>query len=109
MPKMFKKFLVHIIFILFLAKLQEKPAHKILCRITSFLTDHWRKIAYELLQPQDVKRIESTTKSNDDKCLDMLIKWLETDPSASYFKLIEALNEYDLSSAAEKAKKKILK
>ena len=79
-----------------------------LSRITSFLTDHWRRIAYELLQPQDVKSIESTTKSNDDKCLDVLIKWLETDPSASYSKLIEALNELDLSSAADNVKKKIL-
>ena len=94
---------------LFLAKLKEKPTHKVLSRITSYLTADWRKIAYELLKPEDVKNIESSTKPNNDKCLDMLIKWLETDTSASYSKLIDALYEYDLPSAAEKIKDKVLK
>ena len=80
-----------------------------LTRIRGYLTAHWRVIGYELLQPEDVKSIESTTAPNDVKCLDMLIKWLESDPSASYSTLIDALNENDLHDAAEQIKKKVLK
>lgn len=80
-----------------------------LSRITSHLAADWRNVGYELLDnPQDVKSIESTTASNNSKCLDMLIKWLESDTSASYAKLIDALNEYDLRNVAEKIKNKLL-
>ena len=87
----------------------EKPTYKMLSRITSCLTADWRRIAYELLKPEYVKSIDSSTKPNDDKCLDMLIKWLETDTSASYSKLIDALHEHDLPSVAEQIKDKVLK
>jgi len=80
-----------------------------LSRVTSYLTADWRRIAYELLKPEDVKNIAATTKSNEEKCLDMLIKWLETDINASYSQLIDALNEQDLQNAAEKIKEKVLK
>ena len=93
----------------FLVKLKEKPTHRVLSRITSCLTTYWRIMAYELLEPEDVKSIESSTKPNNDKCLDMLIKWLETDTSASYSKLIDALYENDLPSVAEQIKDKVLK
>ena len=73
------------------------------------MTDDWRNIGYELLEPGDVKSIDSTAKHEKAKCLDMLIKWLETDTSASYSKLIGALNELDISSAVEKIKKAVLK
>ena len=89
--------------------LKETPTHRMLSRITGDLTDHWRIIGYELLKPEDVKNIECTTASNVDKCLDMLIKWLESDPSASYSKLIDALDEHDLHNAAERIKNKVLK
>ena len=39
----------------------------------------------------------------------MLIMWVETDPNASYSKLIEALRIYDLSRAIEKIKDGVLK
>ena len=78
-------------FINFLVKLQERPTHKMLTRISGHIAAHWRVIGYELLKPKDVKNIESTTAHNDDKCLDMLIKWLESDSSASYSTLIDAL------------------
>ena len=80
-----------------------------LSRIRGYLAADWRIIGYELLKPEDVKNIESTTAPNDDKCLDMLIKWLESDTSASYSNLIDALNEHDLHDAAEKIKNKVLK
>ena len=92
-----------------LAKLKEKPTHKMLSRITDILTADWRRIGYELLEPKYVKNIESTTKQNEEKCLDMLIKWLETDTSASYSKLIEAFIECNLLNAAEKIKEKASK
>jgi len=80
-----------------------------LSRIRGYLAADWRVIGYELLKPEDVETIESTTASNDDKCLDMLIKWLESDTSASYSKLIDALYEHDLLNAAEQIKSKVLK
>ena len=89
--------------------LKERPTPKMLSRITGYLAANWRLIGYELLKPEDVRNIESTTASNDNKCLDMLIKWVETDTSASYSKLIDALNEHNLHNAAEKIKNKVLK
>ena len=83
--------------------------HKILSRIAGDVMDDWRGIGYELLEPDDVKNIESTSKRDKAKCLDMLVLWLETDPSASYSKLIEALRIYDLSCAIEKIKNGVLK
>ena len=70
--------------------------------ITGCLAAYWRVLGYELLKPEDVKNIECITVSNNNnKCLDMLIKWLESDTSASSSKLIDALNEHDLHNAAE--------
>lgn len=80
-----------------------------LSRVTGCLAADWRYIAYDLLKEEDVKNIESTTKSNTDKCLDMFIKWLETDTEAAYYKLIDALCEHDLLSIADKVKDKVLK
>ena len=88
--------------------LKERPTHKMLSRITVYLAADWRIIGYELLKPEDVNNIECTTVSNKDKCLNMLIKWLASDTSASYSKLIDALNEYDLHNAAERIKNKVL-
>ena len=93
----------------YVVKLQERPTHKMLTRIRGYLTAHWKVIGYELVQPEDVKSIESTAAPNDVKCLDMLVKWLESNPSASYSTLIDALNENDLHNAAEQIKKKVLK
>ena len=89
-------------------KLNQKPMHKILSRINAELTDDWRNIGYELLEPDYVENIDSSTKHDKAKCLDMLIKWLKTDPSATYSKLIEALCRYDLSCAIEKIKVEVL-
>ena len=89
--------------------LRKRPTHKMLSRITGCLAAYWRVLGYELLKPEDVKNIECTTASNDNKCLDMLIKWLESDTSASYSQLIDALVEHDLHNAAEQIKNKMLK
>ena len=80
-----------------------------LSRIAGDLKEDWRGIGYELLEPDDVENIDSTKKQDKAKCLDMLIKWLKTDPSASYSRLIEVLHIYDLSSAIEKIKDGVLK
>ena len=93
-----------------LEKLRQKPTHQMISRVCSLLVAKWRIIGFELLhnKPEVVKNIESTTKSNDEKCLDMLITWLETDSYASYSKLIDALYQCGLDNAAEKVKNKIL-
>ena len=89
--------------------LKEKPTHRMLSRITSYLAADWKIVGYELLEnPQDVDIIESTTASINNKCLDMLIKWLKSDTSASYSKLIDALNEHNLCNAAERIRNKVL-
>ena len=81
-----------------------------LSRITSLLAADWRFVGYELLKnSQDVKNIESTPASNNNKCLDMLIKWVESETSASYSKLIDALNEHGLDNVADKIMEKVLK
>ena len=79
-----------------------------LSRINCFLTAHWKKIACELLNLENVKNIDSTTKNNEEKCLDMLMKWLETDTTATYSKLIDALYEHSLDAVAEQIKDKVL-
>ena len=88
--------------------LKDKPTKQILSRINHLLVANYRVIAYELLEPDDAKNIESANKSNDDKSLDMLFKWLETDSNPSYSKLIDALKEFNLTNAAEKIKDKVL-
>ena len=80
-----------------------------LSRITSLLAADWELVGYELLKPEDVHNIESSTVSNNIKCLKMLKKWLECDVSASYSKLIDALNEHELHNVAEKVMDKVLK
>ena len=79
-----------------------------LSRITDLLAADWKRVGYELLKPEDVHNIESTTVNNDTKCLNMLVKWLESDLSASYSKLIDALNEYKLHNVAKQIRDKVL-
>ena len=79
-----------------------------LSRITSLLAADWELVGYELLKPEDVHNIEPSTVSNNMKCLKMLKKWLESDLSASYSKLIDALNEYKLHNVAKQIRDKVL-
>ena len=95
--------------IYFLAKLKERPTEKILSQITDDLVPNWNRIGFQLLESKHVKNIQSETKPNVDKCLDMLMKWLETDTSATYSKLINALYLLDCQNTAEQIKKKLLK
>ena len=92
--------------VIILDKLKEKPTLQLLSRIKRYFAAHWRDIGYELLTatPQDVKTIEHTNKTDDEKCFDMLNRWVEVDANASYSKLINALREYDLNNAVEKIK-----
>ena len=78
-----------------------------LSRITGLLAADWKLVGYELLKPEDVNGIESTTVTNKIKCLNMLEKWLEFDVSATYSKLIDALNEHELHNVAEKIMDKV--
>ena len=91
-------------------KLNERPAFKTLSRIIGHLEGHWKELAYQLLEREDiVKTIQLSSKPNNDKCHDMLTKWLEVDPSASYSQLIKALEECELFFVAEKIKYKVLR
>ena len=90
--------------VIILDKLKEKPTLKLLSRIKRYFAVHWRDIGYELLTttPDDVKKIERTNITDDEKCFDMLSRWVEVDVDASYSKLIDALHMYDLSNAVKK-------
>ena len=90
--------------------LKEKPTPRMLSRITSLLAADWRFVGYELLKnSQDVTNIEATTASNNNKCLDMFLKWVESDTSASYSKLIDALKKHRLNNVADEIKNEVLK
>ena len=80
-----------------------------LSQISNYFADDWKKISFKLLEHADVKSIGSTNDPNDEKCLEMLVKWLETDTSATYSKLIDALCEHDLQDVAKKIEDKVLK
>ena len=88
-----------------LDKLQEKPTLRLLSRIKHHFAVHWRDIGYELLTatPDDVQLIDSehTNKTEDQKCFNMLKRWVEVDANASYSKLIEALHVYNLDNAVK--------
>ena len=56
-----------------LAKFNKRPTPKMLSQITGHLAAHWKRIGYELLEFDDVECIDSTAKTDDEKCLDMLI------------------------------------
>ena len=92
-----------------LDKLKRKPILQLLSRTKRHFATHWRDIGYEFLTatPEDVQTIERTNKTEDEKCFDMLKRWVETDADASYSKLIDALHEYDLNDAAKKIMDKI--
>lgn len=80
-----------------------------LSQVSNYLVPNWSRIGYQLLDPQYVKNIESTTKRNADKCHDMLMQWLETDTSATYSKLLDVLYLLDLPNTAEQIKEKFCK
>ena len=86
-----------------LDKLKRKPILQLLSRIKRHFAIHWRDIGYELLTatPEDIQIICSTDKTTDEKCFDMLKRWVETDADASYSKLIDALRVYNLNNAAK--------
>ena len=75
-----------------------------LSRIKRHLASHWMDIGYEPLTttPDDIETIERTNKTENEKCFDMLKRWVETDANASYSKLIDALSVYELNIAIEK-------
>ena len=98
-----RKFLT-ICTMLLIDKLLERPTPQMLSRIKRHFASHWVDVGYELLTttPEDVGTIQHSNKTENEKCFDMLTRWVETDANASYSKLIDALNVYDLNIAIEK-------
>ena len=91
--------------------LKDKPKLNILSRTKEFFADKWKDMIYELFDGDNcddiIKIDDCTAKSNEDKCMDMLRKWVRTDENASYGKLIDALNAQRLSIAVEKVKEQV--
>ena len=80
-----------------------------LSRIKRYFAVHWRDIGYELLTttPEDVRMIDRMNKGEEEKCFDMLERWVEVDVNASYSKLIDALQEYYLDNVVKQVIDKI--
>ena len=63
----------------------------------------WLKI------PEAVKIIDSSSKTNEEKCRGMLEKWLDSSNIPCYHDLIKALEEHSLYNASEIVKKQAAK
>ena len=100
--------IIYVYLIKFLAKLKERPTPQKLSLFTSLIAAHWKFVGDQLLKPQYVKIIASRNESPEELCREMLLKWLETDTSASYSKLIDTLNKCDLNDTAGQIKNKVL-
>lgn len=82
--------------------MQEKPTQKILTIVRKYFVSDWEDIGYQLIDENAVEEIESENIEASRKCKKMLQVWLKTDDSASYEKLISALNDLNLKSTAVK-------
>ena len=51
---------------------------------------------------EDVRMIDRTNKAEEEKCFDMLERWVEVDTDASYSKLIDIPREYNLDKMYKK-------
>ena len=85
-----------------------KPTHKLLARLLSHITPHWRGIAYELISSDGVEVIECNNQKEEDKCFAMLKRWLQTDSRACVCELINALKVYELNSIVEVVKQSVV-
>ena len=87
--------------------MRNKPTIRILSRVKQHFSAHWKDVAVELLEHEDVRSIDNSSKTNEEKCFDMLEKWLETSSSPSYLDLIKALKRFNLNHAIEMVKKQV--
>ena len=95
----------------FTDKLKNKPTHRILARVKCHFAHKWKDVAYELLvkNPEKVQSIDNDKyKSMEEKCFDMLDKWLKTSSNPTYYDLIKALKQHDLEHAVEFIKEQVL-
>lgn len=77
--------------------LKEIPRLKILRVIKIHFIKYWKDIAYQLIPHEDIELIDNSGKDIEEKCFDMLIKWIDIKPRATYADLIEALKCYNLN------------
>ena len=77
---------------------------QMLTLVKTYFASDWVDVGYQLIKANKVEEIqnENTSASAAQKCTKMLQVWLTTDGSASYEKLISALNDLDLKAAALK-------
>ena len=86
-----------------------KPTHDILVDIQKLFAQHWEYIAYKLISPEDVETIKHLSdKDINQKCFDMLKRWVEVKQNASYTELFKALKAFQLNRAVEDIKKTVL-
>ena len=87
----------------------KRPDRKTLTRIQGFFETKWECIGYHLLPDNEIEGIKCHTGKNDNqKCFDMLCRWLEVDTGATYTALFKALKIFKLNRAVENVKKTIL-
>ena len=68
----------------------------------------WDFLGYILLdenQPSKIDSIKSDHKNNDKCCVEMFSHWLNTNPNASWYQLVDALNAIELQAVAANLEK----
>lgn len=93
---------------MFLEILKSKPKPNILARTKQHFAEKWKDIAFELIDDyRAFTCIDDTSKSDESKCMDMLVLWLEKHKDSSYQKLFDALKHHKMLTAIEKIKEQV--
>jgi len=79
-----------------------------LSRFKAHVTPHWDLIRYEFIKQHIVDTIEKSSRYEDEKCFNVLKRWLEIDPKACYCRLFRALKRHDCNHTIEELKKCII-
>ena len=102
---------VHVILISYLSCVEDHPTIEQLqdvMRIKDIgITTRWRELGQELLNSNDTLQVIEADHPNDDNscCHLMFEKWLEITPNASWSRLVTALNNIELNTAANAVSK----
>ena len=86
-----------------------KPSMKDLCKhVVTKVASKWNFLGYTLLnekQSAKINNIKSNHRDNEQCCIEMFAQWLESDPNANWYDLVEALKSIDLQAVAANLEK----
>ena len=76
------------------------------------IASKWDNLGVELLDDEQLSKLKNIAKNEDeveDRCTKLFNYWLDTDPDASWNKLLEALKNMEQNNLVDKIKRKVLK